>query len=144
MADPTILLALATRAETGGDAALSDDCWSALGWAEYRGRSPDTRVEKTLGWYRPEKEFSVGLAREFRRIERGPRPDLTRSIDAQAELPGRIKEVETKLDGMISAGAVFGKVLCYGEARGENSEQRARLAAKLRAMAAQKESGGER
>ncbi len=122
--DPSVLLALAARAEAGGDATLSDDVWLEMGWRPW---SRNVEV-----WTPP-----GGGPRQAR-------PDLTHSIDAQAELPGRIREIETEPDGTISAGAVLNKVLCYGEARGEHAEERARLAAKLRAMAAaaQESDGG--
>lgn len=115
------LLALAARAEAGGDEALSDDVWRALGNVHWTGDL----------WHHPDKlgPFRLG--------------DLQTSLDAQAELPGRIVTSHFNWnwrspplgdhwfaeadDGLKSARAP--------------TEPLARLSALLRAMAAAKEDG---
>lgn len=113
------LLALAARAEAGGGGALSDDVWRAMGWSYFGGGE----------WTRPEKSGD-----DPDRFVYGPRPSLDTSIDAQAELPGRIVSMWHEAD-YVAAEA---RGLMIGRAP---TEPLARLAALLRAMAAAKEAG---
>lgn len=121
-------LALAARAEAGGDDALSDDVWRALGWKEVR--SPVGRV-----YWRKPINYEIFF---------GPRPDLRRSIDAQAVLPGRIDCVMRRPgDGIWGADVwqAAPKLSFVGRA---STEPLARLAALLRAMAAAQETADAR
>lgn len=117
-ADRTELLALAARAEAGGDDRLSDDVWRAMGWRD------DGLYDAREVWLPPERGNWV----------LGPRPDLTTSIDAQEALPARITTVTEQVDGSFYALA-YTESGHSGSAVGP-SEAAARLAAKLRAMAA--------
>jgi hypothetical protein len=119
MPDPDTLLALAARAEAGGDATLSDDVWRALGWQNRHG----------YGWRLP-PSFA----------EKRSLPDLTRSIDAQAELPGRILRVVldqfTGAPYFVVRAEIPFEGMSYRSGEGKAyTEILARLAARLRAIA---------
>ena len=136
MADPTrrdTLLALAARAEVGGDAALSDDVWRAMGWEE-RGTA---MTILPLRWVAPDRS-----------VVPGPRPNLCTSIDAQeAALPGRIIRCECGSrpvddDTIVwehRADALIVGTHFWGFCRNAPTEPLARLAARLRALAAQEQ-----
>lgn len=127
MATRDEFLALAARAEAGGDAGLSDDCWIALGWRRGCGSEVNLWLSPLGAWHY------------------GPRPDLRVSLDAVEEVPGRIVkalwlsrsnrygvETEELPDATQPVMPCFAPTECL-----------ARLAAKLHALAAaQKESGG--
>ena len=123
MSDRATVLALAERAEAGGDATLSDDVWRAMGWEP-----------RLMGWYHKQSFSHI----------RGPRPNLAESIDAQEALPGRIVEVR---HGDVSGHG--DKVMWHARAMQDDdmgrrttfapTEPLARLAARLRAMAAAQE-----
>lgn len=114
------LLALAERVETGETGyELSDACWVAAGWRN------DGRY-----WYSPTDGLVCAVIM----------PDLSASIDAQAELPAQVVHVIWRgtVDGKYEATA-----LATPDADGErwsgtgcaSTEPAARLAAILRAMA---------
>lgn len=64
--DPALLRSLAERCEAGEADGLCDDVWRALGWS----------VDERRRWLSPDQRI----------LDRSPRPDLCRSIDAQAVL----------------------------------------------------------
>ncbi len=132
--DATTLLALAARAEAGGDATLSDDVWRTMGWE---------RHEIQMAWW---TECWTHPSRGEDNPEYGPRPDLQISLDAQSELPGRIVSVDLATD---EAGKECWFAYPDQKTEGDDpepvqgcasTEALARLAALLRALA-QKESG---
>lgn len=113
-ADRSTLLALAERAEAGGDDRLSDDVWRALGY------------EKLTGglWFAVDTLGPVRLG------------DLRTSLDAQEAMPGRIVDVSTReIDKRVVVTAVAEHEGGWGRADA-GTEKAARLSAKLRAMAA--------
>ncbi len=118
------LLALAARAEAGGDATLSDDVWRALGW-EQRGR----------GWLEPWE--TEPLETPPHRYWDGPRPELSRSIDAQEAVGPAIGGMQRTITGKY--GAIVYGCTDIGTAP---TEPLARLAAKLRALATEAGHGG--
>ena len=116
--DAATLLALAERAEKGGDETLSDDVWRAMGW------EPETHLEWAGVWRKPRHPHrTLG--------------DLMESIDAQRNLPGRITEIyETSEDLSVGRMREFhAKSTPLHQARAP-TEALARLSALLRAMAA--------
>ena len=126
MTAATTLLALATRAEAGGDDALSDDCWRALGWREITARNNDGPPYFAGGWQNAERGYVPG-----------PRPDLRDSLDAVEEVPGRIVKVQwlpqhNRWGAETEAVTQFPDICLVSIAP---TEILARLAAKLRALA---------
>lgn len=118
---PTTLLSLAARAEAGGDDYLSDDCWSALGWEFGGGES----------WKSPD---GVWFDEH--------RPDLQASLDAQEALPAKVVSMAVTPAGSTAWAADGYSEIIRGRGRAP-SEKLARLAALLRALAAQEEPSGE-
>jgi len=128
MSDRSALLALAARAEAGGDAALSRDVWIMLGWREKKAHN---------GWIPPERPQQV------RDLVWGPRPNLQTSLDAQAELPGRIRSVMNCAPASPGSWIAWAATSANAEGLPASAptESLARLGALLRALAAAKEDG---
>lgn len=129
--DPTrraTLLALAARAEAGEqDTGLSNDIWVAIGWQ----RPNMLEAPNNRAWHGPHGGWHPG-----------PRPDLTRSIDAQEAVGPRIimsRWFEART-GCWRAEAQCGDYFETSDAA--PTEPLARLAAKLRALAAQEDGDG--
>lgn len=116
--DPATLRALAARAEAGGDDALSDDCWRALGHTPWTGDL----------WHHPD---CLGPIR---------RGDLRRSLDAQEGVGPAVLFVRHFDGGKWRAETERG--VYFEDEATAPTEALARLAAKLKALAAQMEAAG--